>query len=352
MRKMAEVVQISDVVPHPNADQLEFCLIEGWRCIVKKGEFQPGQLAVFLQPDAWSPNTLTPFLEKEGRTRFYNGIPGSKIKTIRLRGEVSQGLVLPLSVLPADTGHYPQIGDDVSEILGVQKWEPAIPACLAGKMKGNFPFWGRKTDQERIQSCFRMVKGHLLCDVWTIEEKLDGSSMSVGKFHDDIVVCSRNLSLDIENPENRVNNSFVRTAYELNMIEGLRILNRNIMISGELIGPGIQGNLYKRENYEWHVFDILDVDSGKYVTSQERMEILTKLNDITGKQISHVPVIDHEIIFPFLEDTEFFLNYAEGKSVLNPKQDREGLVFKNQRDPDISFKAISRKFLLKHQDDE
>ena len=350
MRKMAEVVQIDKIIEHPNADSLEICVIDGWKCITRKEEFHQGEIVVFLQPDAWVPHDLAPFLTKD-KVRFYEGVQGNKIKTIRLRGEISQGLILPIESV---FSHCPQICDDVSEILGVQKWEASIPACLSGRMRGNFPSWGRKTDQERIQSCFKSLRDVLHNVEWTVEEKADGSSCSFGKFHEEIVVCSRNLSLDIDKPENKENNSFVKTAYELNMIEGLKILNRNIMISGELIGPGIQGNLYKREKHEWHVFDILDVDSRKYLCLEERLEILDRLRDITGNNILHVPILFPKVVFDKDEhrQIDFFLNLAEGKSALNPKQEREGLVFKNQHDPDISFKAISRKFLLKHQDDE
>lgn len=348
MRKMAEVVKIDDIVEHPNADQLEFCIIEGWRCIARKGEFENGQEVVFIQPDAWVPHDLAPFLSKGQEPKVYNEILGNRVRMIRLRGEYSQGLIFPLSVLNCDNNV--SLGDDVSEILGIVKYDPPIPAQLQGKMKGNFPSWGRKTDQERIQSCFNRLKDQIYSDTWEVTEKMEGSSLSCGKFHDEIVVCSREISLNIEDEENRQKNTFVRTAIELNLIEGLQKLGRNMMISGELIGPGIQGNIYDLTKHEWRVFDVLDCDTRKYLSTKERVDVILALEDVCGHSINHVPVINQVAFFVGNEDVEFFVNMADGKSLLNSKRMREGLVFKNQRDPDISFKAISRKYLMKQEE--
>jgi tRNA-binding EMAP/Myf-like protein len=179
MRKMAELVVIDDIEVHPNADSLEICVIDGWRCISRKGEFRVGEVAVFVQPDAWVPNELAPFLSKGKDPRAYNGIVGEKLKTVRLRGEVSQGLLLKTEIfknlsIDIPFAQFPSIGDDVSELLKIQKWEAPLPSELQGTAKGNFPSWARKTDQDRIQSLFKKIRSNLNEDFWVMEEKLDG----------------------------------------------------------------------------------------------------------------------------------------------------------------------------------
>lgn len=354
MRKLATIRRIAEIRPIENADAIEHVRVDGWWVVGKKGEFQVNDLAVYIEIDAWCPNELAPFLSKGKEPREYNGVKGERLKTVKLRGAVSQGLLLPVPAELNDPTQFTE-GLDVTELLGVQKWEPPIPAQLRGKIAGNFPSWLRKTDEDRIQNCFKDVSPRLN-ESWVIEEKVDGSSMTVGyrkcdfildkdgqPIPEEFVVCSRNLSLKLEDEDN----TFVRIAKESSIQDAMKAYGRNLGISGELIGEGIQGNKYDIKGHRWLVFNIFDVDTGKYVSAEERQFIIRDLVAL-GATIEQVPVIT--AVGTTLLDglsVDDFLEMAEGKSALNPKTEREGLVFKNQTDPDISFKAISNRWLLK-----
>jgi len=354
MRKLATIRRIAEIRPIENADAIEHVRVDGWWVVGKKGEFQVDDLAVYIEIDAWCPHELAPFLSKGKEPREYNGVKGERLKTVKLRGAVSQGLLLPIPAELNDPTQFTE-GSDVTELLGVQKWEPPIPAQLRGKIAGNFPSWLRKTDEDRIQNCFKDVSPRLN-ESWVIEEKVDGSSMTVGyrkcdfildkdgqPIPEEFVVCSRNLSLKLEDEDN----TFVRIAKESGIQDAMKSYGRNLGISGELIGEGVQGNKYDIKGHRWLVFNIFDVDTGKYVSAEERQLIIRDLVAL-GATIEQVPVIT-AVGTKLLDglSVDDFLEMAEGKSALNPKTEREGLVFKNQTDPDISFKAISNRWLLK-----
>ena len=364
MRKLARIRKVSEIAPIIGADKICHYRVDGWWIVDSVGRYQVNDLAVYIEIDAWCPHELAPFLSKGKEPREYNGVKGERLKTVKLRGAVSQGLLLPIQT---GIGGYPfiknsigehivvQEGLDVTELLGVQKWEPPIPAQLRGKIAGNFPSWLRKTDEDRIQNCFKDVSPRLN-ESWVIEEKVDGSSMTVGyrkgdfildkegqPIPEEFVVCSRNLSLKLDDEHN----TFVRIAKESSIQDAMKAYGRNLGISGELIGEGVQGNKYDIKGHRWLVFNIFDVDTGKYVSVKERQLIIRDLVAL-GATIEQVPVIT-AVGTKLLDglSVDDFLEMAEGKSVLNPKTEREGLVFKNQTDPDISFKAISNRWLLK-----
>ena len=354
MRKLATIRRIAEIRPIENADAIEHVRVDGWWVVGKKGEYQVNDLAVYIEIDAWCPHELAPFLSKGKDPREYNGVKGERLKTVKLRGAVSQGLLLPIPAELNDPTQFTE-GSDVTELLGVQKWEPPIPAQLRGKIAGNFPSWLRKTDEDRIQNCFKDVSPRLN-ESWVIEEKVDGSSMTVGyrkcdfildkegrPIPEEFVVCSRNLSLKLEDEDN----TFVRVAKESSIQDAMKSYGRNLGISGELIGEGVQGNKYDIKGHRWLVFNIFDVDTGKYVSAEDRQLIIRDLVAL-GATIEQVPVIT-AVGTKLLDglSVDDFLEMAEGKSALNPKTEREGLVFKNQTDPDISFKAISNRWLLK-----
>ena len=354
MRKLATIRKVSEIAPIIDADKICHYRVDGWWIVDSVGRYQVNDLAIYIEIDAWCPHELAPFLSKGKEPREYNGVKGERLKTVKLRGAVSQGLLLPIPAELNDPTQFTE-GMDVTELLGVQKWEPPIPAQLRGKIAGIFPSWLRKTDEDRIQNCFKDVSPRLN-ESWVIEEKVDGSSMTVGyrkcdfildkdgqPIPEEFVVCSRNLSLKLEDEDN----TFVRIAKESSIQDAMKAYGRNLGISGELIGEGIQGNKYDIKGHRWLVFNIFDVDTGKYVSAKERQFIIRDLVAL-GATIEQVPVIT-AVGTKLLDglSVDDFLEMAEGKSTLNPKTEREGLVFKNQTDPDISFKAISNRWLLK-----
>jgi RNA ligase (TIGR02306 family) len=342
MRKMATVRRVDAVNPIPDADAIEVATVGGWRVVIKKGEFVSGDLAVYCEIDSWIPNDLAPFLSKGSEPRVYNGVVGERLRTVKLRGQVSQGLLLPHDIVwdknMFDFNRF-DAGDDVSELLNIQKWEAPIPAQLAGEVRGMFPGFIPKTDQERIQNLtaefadWTERKLH-----WEVTEKLDGSSMTVYVFDDDEGVCSRNLNL-----RETEGNSLWTVARRNDLIGKIRSTGQNLAFQGELIGEGIQGNPYKIRGQEFYLFDIYDIDAGRYLTPLERQALAARLRVLCVPTVAaHANPYDTLGIV----DIAQMLKFAEGKSVLMNTTEREGLVFKCHEEA-VSFKAISNKFLLK-----
>lgn len=353
-RKLATIRKIEEIKPIEGADAIEAARVDGWWVVIKKGEYEVGDTVIYLEIDSWVPQELAPFLVKGAIPREYNGVKGERLRTVKLRGQISQGLILPLynyeptaAAMQASHSTRPYDPDethfDVTEVLGIQKWEPEVAASMRGTIRGNFPSWLRKTDQERIQNCYKEVSKKF-DSIWIAEEKLDGSSMTVGVLNEDVHVCSRNLSIKLDDIEN----TFVKTALSTNAISALLSYGKNIALSGELIGPGIQGNKYALTNHQWHIFDIYDVDAARYMTPFERADVLAELMMMHGLEVRAVPYVAGCSLKGMTVDD--LLNHAEGESALNPKTQREGIVWKCLDDGDLSFKAISNAWLIKNKE--
>lgn len=347
MRKMATIRRIDELNPIEGADKIEVATVGGWKVVCQKGLYEVGDLAVYCEIDSFIPTTVAPFLTKDGHyPKTYEGVEGERLRTVKLRGQISQGLLLPLAPFFAVGGSHVNsenfgteiIEDqDVSELLGIVKYEPPMSAQLQGVAKGNFPIQIPKTDQERCQNLKKEIAAAASAGkVFEITEKLDGSSMTVYMIDGVFGVCSRNL--DLKESEG---NSFWKVARELNLENKMRILGDNIAIQGELIGEGIQKNPYGIKGQKFYVFDMYDIKLGEYLKPEDCRINAEQL------ELDHCPVINAVATTP--ESIDELLSMAEGKSLLNNKTEREGLVFK-ARDGSFSFKAISNKFLLKNGD--
>jgi RNA ligase (TIGR02306 family) len=334
MRKLATVRIIDEIKSIPDADAIEVATVGGWNVVVKKGEYKTGDVVVYLEIDSWVPNEIAPFLSKGQEPREYNGVKGERLKTIKLRGQLSQGLILPVSTV-VGVGISGVVGEDVTEFLNVQKWEPPIPAQLAGKIRGMFPDFIPRTDQERIQNLtneFQQWKNNPEL-TWEVSEKLDGSSMTVYVNGEDSGVCSRNLNLYEED-----SNTLWSVAIRESLIEKIRSTNKNYAFQGELIGEGIQGNPYKIKGQDFYLFDVYDIDNRSYLLPQQRQELAKELS------VKHVPVFENSTLE---NDVPSLLTKAESKSMLCSSAEREGLVYKCCQ-INASFKVISNKFLFKN----
>jgi RNA ligase (TIGR02306 family) len=337
---MASIRKIDDIRPIEKADAIECAVVGGWNVVVKKGEFAAGDLAVYCEIDSWIPTELAPFLSKGKEPREFEGIRGERLRTVKLRGQLSQGLLLPYNVLGGKVDlvdfAYPTENEDVSEELGIKKWEMQVPAQLTGQVKGNFPSLIPKTDQERVQNLVKeiAVASERQAE-FEVTEKLEGSSMTVYRIQGEFGVCSRNLDLKCDE-----HNTFWKVAIEENIEAQMMAIDPywDFAIQGELIGPGIQGNIYKLSKPEFRVFDVYNIQEGKYLNPSDRREL------IDGMGLKHVPVL-HESLDLHGASVDSLLAFAEGKSVLNDKQEREGIVFK-EVNGGMSFKAISNKYLL------
>jgi RNA ligase (TIGR02306 family) len=341
MRKLATIRKIDALDPIEGADKIEVATVGGWKVVAQKGLYKVGDLALYLEVDSWVPNTLAPFLTKPGQyPKVFEGIEGQRLKTIRLRGQLSQGLLMPLDEVMPETNSFGE-DSDVTEHFGIVKWEKAVPAQLAGVVKGNFPTLIPKTDQERAQNLVKeIVAANEAGLKFEITEKLEGSSMTCYLIDGEFGVCSRNLDLKRD-----VNNSFWATAIR-DDIEGKMRADGNIAdfaIQGELIGPGIQDNIYKLSKLEFRVFDIYDVRRGVFVDPQTRRDIVEKLG------LLHAPVLatSADMYGSGITDMPGLLKYADGKSVMGDITGplREGVVFK-QVDGGMTFKVISNEYLL------
>lgn len=342
MRKLASIRRIDNIEPIPDADAIEVATIGGWKVVIQKDEYTVGDLAVYCEIDCWIPHTLAPFLSKGKEPREYNGVPGERLRTIRLRGQLSQGLILPLKHL-TDYGADLVEGDDVSDVLGIQKWERPIPVQLRGQMKGSFPSHTPRSDQERCQNLVKEFQEWDSRDLslnldFEVTEKLDGSSMTVYSYGDEVGVCSRNIDL-----KQTDDNAFWNCAIKNQLTEKVR--GKNISIQGEMIGEGIQGNPYKLKGVEFYCYDIWDIDKQQYFSPVERVKFCKE------HAIKHVPIVTYENYYSFNMGIDTLLMSAEGYSKLNANVIREGLVFKlNSSTERISFKCISNTFLLKGND--
>ncbi|NLU92543.1 RNA ligase (ATP) [Chitinophaga sp. Ak27] len=333
-RKLASVVVVDDIASIPGADMIEVATVKGWKLVIRKGEFKPGDHAVYCEIDSFLP--VTPAFEflRKSSYRKMGATAGFRLKTMKLRGQISQGLLLPINVL--NTNKY-ELGEDVAAQLQIVKYEAPIPAALAGIMKGGFPSFIPKTDEERIQN-LSVFYDTYLSHTCFVTEKLDGSSVTYYHHNGEFGVCSRNLELT-DTPEN----TLWKMARKLDIAGKLAAIGKNIALQGEMIGEGIQGNPYALHGQAVYFFNAFNIDTQEYLSMPD---FLALIND-SGLQ--HVPLLDSAFQLPATIDA--LLAQAEGSSVLSSdhhKVEREGLVIRSA-DRRVSFKVISNKFLLEER---
>lgn len=376
-RKLATVRKIDEVLPIEGADKIEAVRIDGWMCVVSKGEFKAGDLCVYFEIDSFLPvgESYPHFEFLRPRAIKWNGKEGCRIKTIRLRGQISQGIAMPLSkfeLLPLITlisggGYNPSEGDDLTSALQIEKWEKPIPAQLGGQVKGGLPAGIPKTDQERVQNMgrtlsrlrdkdeeaerFNMNRMHFEQAMdrlkFEVTIKLDGSSMTAYLLKDRTFgVCSRNFDL-VRCEGNAFWDYAIRENLEARMNEmadDFGTAFEGFALQGELIGPGIQGNKEKLTQTEFYVYDIYSlggpVGVGYYRPTDRRRLCFTY-------NFNHVPLAGI-IYLSELPNLDAFKAWSKGES-LTPGVQREGVVFKATEDGSIHFKCINDEWLLKNE---
>lgn len=364
-RKLASVQRIREIRPIEGADAIELAIINSWQVVVAKNVgHKVGDLVVYCEIDSYLP--IEPefeFLRKSSYKKMSDGSEGFRLKTIKLRGQVSQGLIIPLAdayaIYKRSTPNLDMSwfeGLDVTEMLNIVKYEPPVPAELAGKVKGYFPSFIRKTDEERVQNLTKEYEGWKISSEhqFYATEKLDGSSATFYVKDGEFGVCSRNLELadpgefipgtvmcddGVERPKQE--NTFWKVAREMDIKKKLLATGLNLCIQGELIGEGIQKNPYKLKGHTVRFYNAFDIDK------QERLSLRDFLAIMEVMGFETVPVLSYTYQLP--DTVEELLAQAEAKSVLNANTEREGLVIRSM-DTKISFKAISNKFLLKNEE--
>ena len=382
-RALAHIEKIEWVIPFEGANNIELIGVLGWVCVAKKGEFQTGDLAVYIEIDSKCP-------ENDERFEFLAN-KKYKVKTMKL-GKfkvISQGIALPLSLFPELDGK--NIGDDVSKDLKItysseedvkrksnsidpnakfksmaarhknlakkkwfrwlmkREWGKKLLFFFLGKKRDNpkeFPKWIVKTDETRIENAPFYLQNK---NPWIKTEKLDGTSCTFaidrqkkGKDKFEFIVCSRNVRQADKNQECYHDSNIYWELADKYGIESvltkLAIENNydRVVLQGEGVGD-VQGNPYKFKENRLYVFNL--IIEGNRVGTKEMADFCD------GNNLLHVPIISTEYYLP--KTMEEMKLEADGYSEINPKVRREGYVYRSQ-DGQQSFKNVSREYLLKH----
>ena len=352
MRQLASIQVIESVDPIPGADAIEKARVLGWNVVVKRGEHKPGDRVVYCEIDSLLPERpefefLRPSCYKSPIANGAGDVllrGGFRIKTIKLRGQVSQGICFPLGVLPA--GAPCEVGADVTDALGIVKWEmPEELGGVRGLPRSTFPIGIPKTDETRVQNLGGLLHA---CrgQTFVVTEKLDGSSFTAFVRGDEFGVCSRNQLLDPAD----MSHAFCVLAARLGLAEKMRAKQVNgvgdFAIQGEVIGPKIQGNKYGLDECRLYVFDGFWIAAGCHMSPFAQQGLTAEMGLLSVPDLG---------AFTLAHSIDEIVAMSEGKSVLNPKIEREGIVLRplvpgfDDRGNRVSFKAINPKFLLKYE---
>jgi hypothetical protein len=358
MRKLASVQRISDITPISGADKISRAKVLGWEVVVIKNAFNIGDSVVYCEVDSIMPER--PEFEFLRERKF-------RVRTIKLKGQLSQGICFPLSILPK--GKYSE-GDDVTELLGVVKYDPqaAVENRLMNErmtinknrmdkflkrykwyrsfIKPNrlpFPAFIKKTDEDRIQLFPGICEKHK-DTIFNVTEKVDGQSVTYFIMHNPskikrlfnpylFGVCSRNFQLYKVD-----NSSYWDVAKRLQIKSKMVSLisqsdHDHIVLQGEIIGPKIQGNKYHSSKNEFYAFNLFFDDE------QCNNQLLNEV--VSMMELSMVPLLQNMRLAPTIKEN---LELANGKSILFDTL-REGLVLRNY-ELGLSFKIVSPEFLL------
>lgn len=335
-RKMASAQRVVGVEPIEGADRIEKIRVLGWQLVAQKNEFKPGDLCVYCEIDSLLPEH--PAFEAFRDRKF-------RIRTIKLRGVISQGLALPLShpYIAEKLGNRTVTeGEDLSTELGIGKYEIPVPAVLAGKVAGGFPtHLVPKTDELRVQSYVNVLDEFAGREVY-ITTKMDGTSFTAYYSGETFGVCSRNLELK---PDDHNLLWQIASKYDLERIlktisetAGLRLA-----IQGEVCGPGIQNNPLGLKEPELYVFNVYDIGRQRYLDYADAFRLLSDW------KLPAVPVEAANVRFEWTLDQ--LLEMAKGKYksgkhregiVIRPVVEQESRVLQGR----LSVKAINNDYLL------
>jgi len=334
MRSLVTIQRVKMISPIPDSDFLETAHIMGWQCVVKKGEFHEGELGVYFEVDSFIPvEPRYEFLRGSSYRDNEDNGKGFRIRTMRMRGQLSQGLLLPLSQFPELDGY--NVGDDVTEVLQVKKWYIPETSTPGGVIIGERPFGIPASDEIRIQSALELLE-QLQDKAYYITTKMDGTSGIVYYIDGKIGCCSRNK--EIKDDENAL---YWAPVYKYGLKEKLAALGKNLVLTGEICGPGIQKNKLRLPTVEWYVFDVKDWDSGRYLPYDQACEICSALG------LSVVPLEERGEHFSYSLET--LLEKAKGKYPSG--LDKEGIVVRDVLFPKaVSFKVLNNDALLKEKD--
>ena len=318
-----------DIEPHPNADAIEIARIDGYTAIVAKGDFKSGDVAVYIPEASIVPDSI---LEDMGLTGKLAGKDKNRVKAIRLRDVVSQGLVYKVANV--------EDGEDVTERLGITKYEPRVPSRMSGNVTAAF---GKtiKFDIENIKKYPGVLQ---LGEDVVITEKIHGTLCQIGYSLDELIITSKGVGakgLIFEDKPENDKNVYVQIARQYKpVLDRLRVAYHTFYVLGEIHGPGIQDLQYDLTEKQFRVFDVFvgDPSNGRYLEYDEMLRF-------TGGNFETVPLV-------YRGPWEGDLGLATGKSLIADHL-REGVVIKpakERRDGKLGrviLKAVSDKYLFR-----
>lgn len=324
---IASIQKIISIEPIEGADKIEVATILGWKVVVKKGEFHVGDLCVYIEIDSVLPDK--PEFDFLRKNNF-------RIRTIKLKGQISQGIAFPISILPENTIEE---GTDVTDMLGVIHYEKPIPVHLRGKIKGSFPSFLTKTDETRIQSVPEVIF-EMQGIQYVATMKMDGTSGSFYKKNGEFGVCSRNLSLEEDDT-----NMYWMIEKKYNIKENLP---NGYSIQGEICGPGIQGNKMGFKENKLLVFNVIEIQGHRYLNYSEMVDFCNLRN------LERVPAVEYGIFdyksIDELLDIASALKYPNGSLaegvVFRPLIEMYSKALKGR----MSFKVVSNEFMLENKE--
>ena len=334
IRSLVTIQRVKMITPIPDSDFLETAHIMGWQCVVKKGEFHEHDLGVYFEVDSFLPeDPRYEFLRASSYRDNEDNGKGFRIRTMRMRGQLSQGLLLPFSSFPELADCHE--GDDVTEKLQIKKWYIPETSTPGGTIIGDRPHGIPASDEIRLQSALELLE-ELNDKPYYITTKLDGTSGIVYYIDGKIGCCSRNKEIKDEDGA-----LYWIPVYKYGLKEKFAALGKNIVLTGEICGPGIQKNKLRLPSVEWSVFDVKDWDSGRYLPYDEACDMCTSLG------LSFVPLEERGEHFSYSLET--LLEKAKGKYPSG--LDKEGIVVRYTLAPKaVSFKVLNNDALLKEKD--
>lgn len=346
MRKLASIQRIWKIEPIEDADNIELAFVEGWQVVVNKGKFKPMDLAVFFEIDSFLPiRKEFEFLRNSSYRKTDVMGEGFKLRTVKLRGKISQGLLENIETFPELKNISIELNQDVSELLGVRKWEIEQRISTSGNMIGELPYFIPHTDETRIQNEPKLLNEFENKEYY-ISTKMDGASHSIGVDEEGIHVTSHNYEYKDDGSfafynfiKERQINEKVLNYYKENKLD-------TFVIQGELCAPGIQKNRLKLIKPEWYVFTIMEND--KRVDLDRMLSICKELD------VKHVPIEERDFnLLSKYQTINDLLLRADGDYPNGGK--KEGIVIRTVK-PEyselicapLSMKVINNNYLLKN----
>lgn len=345
-RKLASVQRIEKVDPVKDADRLEVATVLGWEVVVGKGDFKPGDKIVFFEIDSFLPmKDEFEFLKKFSyKNNELNG-EGYRIKSKKIRGQMSQGLIMSLDSLGIDKDT--EIGTDLTKELDVNLYMTKEVKTGQGLFLDQFHPKIQKTDEIRVQSEPERLTA-LQGKPYYITEKVDGTSTTISYEKDEGIKCFTRNTQAVDTEPNFLIDFFD----SIGLIDALKENNKNIYFQGELHGPKIQKNRLKKKEISWLFFNIgyIDGNSSKRVPFKDWDKFFEENEKLKDFKNMHVKVLE--------EGDNFQYNLEELKKISVGNYDgagqREGIVIRPQEDIEyndepLSMKVINDKYLLKNE---